>query len=464
MNATADSVPEELLRHYDVSGPRYTSFPTASRFGEAFSTEHYTQALVQRRSGLVNRSKPLSLYVHIPFCESLCGFCACDPVITSHHDRATAYLRHLAREVELHTRHMGAGQAISQLHLGGGSPTFFSDTELRDLMGMLRRNFSFSAVGDYSLEIDPRTVGPARLDVLAELGFTRLSFGVQDLDAAVQRAVHRVHPAEHVFALVAAARERGFGTISLDLMYGLPCQTPESFAGTLAQVHLLRPDRIALYGYTHLPGRFQPQEHIPVDDLPNDAVRRTMLSRSLSALLSMGYVYVGMGHFALPDNALAIAKRQGRLHRSFQGFSTQPDGDLIGLGVSAIGHMGATYSQNAKTLAEYGDRLDHGLFPVVRGLTLTRDDLARRSVIMALVCQGQVQIESIELAYLLDFRSYFSRELQALQPLVEQGLVTVDAADIQLTVEGRFSERAVAMVFDRYLQNDRMRAQARRIH
>jgi oxygen-independent coproporphyrinogen-3 oxidase len=358
---------------------------------------------------------------------------------------------------------MGAGQNISQLHLGGGSPTFFTDVELQGLVSMLRRNFTFSATGEYSIEIDPRTMDVARLDVLAELGFNRLSFGLQDFDPAVQKAVHRVQPTEKIFGLMAAARARGFGSIGVDLIYGLPRQTPDSFALTLTRVIQLRPDRIALYGYTHMPERIKPQRRIHVAELPGTADKRAMLLQSLSALLSTGYVHVGMDHFALVDDALAIAKRQGRLHRNMQGYSAQPDCDMIGLGVSSIGRVGAIYSQNAQTLDEYCDLLDQGRLPVVRGLALTRDDLVRRAVIMSVMCQGQVQIESIELAYLLDFRSYFARELEDLKAFVEQGIVTMDAADIQVTARGWLFVRAVAMVFDRYLQSDRTRAQFSKI-
>jgi len=463
MNVTADTVPDELLRRFDVPGPRYTSFPTADRFVEAFTADDYIQALTQRRNGFAARALPLSLYVHIPFCESLCYYCACNKIITKHHDRAAPYLRYLSKEVDLHTAHMGAGQAISQLHLGGGSPTFFSDAELRELMIMLRRSFTFAPGGEYSIEIDPRTVDAGRLDTLAELGFNRLSFGVQDFDPAVQKAVHRVQPTEQVFSLVAAARERGFDSVNIDLIYGLPRQTPESFDRTLAQVNQLRPDRIALYAYAHLPERFKPQRRIVAAELPTGAAKVSMLSRSLSAFLSAGYVYVGMDHFALPNNALAIAKRQGRLHRNFQGYSTQPDCDMIGLGVSSIGRIGASYSQNAKTMEEYCDLLDQGRFPVVRGLALTRDDLVRRAVIMSLMCQGQVLFESIDLAYLVECRSYFAKELEELQSLVDQGLVTMDATGIQVTAQGWFFVRAVAMVFDRYLQSDRTRARFSKI-
>ena len=463
MRAVAEPVTDDLLRRYDVSGPRYTSFPTADRFVEAFTADDYAQALTQRRSGAAALALPLSLYVHIPFCESLCYYCACNKIITKHHDKAAEYLRYLNREVDLHTQLIGLGQVVSQLHLGGGSPTFLSDDELRELMAMLRRNFAFTPGGEYSIEVDPRTVDAKRLDTLAELGFNRLSFGVQDFDPAVQKAVHRVQPAEQVFALVAAARARGFESINVDLIYGLPLQSPESFDRTLAQVAELRPDRIALYAYAHLPERFKPQRRIATVELPSGGAKISMLSRSLAAFMAAGYVYVGMDHFALPDDALAVAKRQGRLHRNFQGYSTQPDCDLIALGVSSIGRIGATYSQNAKTLEEYYDALDNGHFPVVRGLALSRDDLVRRAVIMALMCQGQVQFESIDLAYLLDFTSYFSKELEALQALQEQGMVVLDAQGIQVTAQGWYFVRAVAMVFDRYLQTDRTRAKFSKI-
>jgi oxygen-independent coproporphyrinogen III oxidase len=464
MNAeTVEPVSSELLRRYDVAGPRYTSYPTADRFVEAFTADDYARALQQRRSGAAALVLPLSLYVHIPFCESLCYYCACNKIITKHHDRAAEYLRYLSREVDLHTAHLGVGQTVTQLHLGGGTPTFLSDDELRELMAMLRRSFTLAPGGEYSIEVDPRTIDVKRLDTLAELGFNRLSFGVQDFDPAVQKAVHRVQPAEQVFALVQAARERGFDSINLDLIYGLPQQTPESFDRTLKQVTELRPDRIALYAYAHLPERFKPQRRIAAAELPGAPAKVSMLSDALATFMGAGYTYVGMDHFALPNDPLAVAKRQGRLHRNFQGYSTQPDCDLIALGVSSIGRIGATYSQNAKTLEEYYDAIDHGRFAIVRGLALSRDDLVRRAVIMALMCQGQALFESINLAYLIDFRSYFAPELEAIEQLAEQGLVTVDDSGIQVTANGWFFVRAVAMVFDRYLQADRNRARFSKI-
>lgn len=456
------AVSPDLLRRFDVPGPRYTSYPTADRFVEAFGADDYIQALEQRRQGAA-KALPLSLYIHIPFCESLCYYCACNKIITKHHDRAEGYLRYLSREVDLHTAHVGVGQAVSQLHLGGGSPTFLSDIELRELMAMLRRSFTLAPGGEYSIEVDPRTVDAQRLATLAELGFNRLSFGIQDFDPAVQKAVHRIQPAEQVFSLMESARTLGFESINADLIYGLPQQTPESFDRTLAQVVQLKPDRIALYAYAHLPERFKPQRRIITAELPNGAAKVSMLSRSLSAFIDAGYIYVGMDHFALPTDALAVAKRQGRLHRNFQGYSTQPDCDLIALGVSSIGRVGATYSQNAKTLAEYYDLLDQGRLPVVRGLAVSRDDLVRRAVIMALMCQGELQFESIDLAYLVDSKSYFASELAALRELAGQGLVEVSDSGIQVTADGWFFVRAIAMVFDRYLQADRTRAKFSKI-
>lgn len=460
---TASPISSDLLRKYDVPGPRYTSYPTADRFVEAFGQADYLQALTQRREGPSAMALPLSLYVHIPFCESLCYYCACNKIITKHKNRAASYLRYLSREVELHTEVLGPNQPVSQLHLGGGTPTFLSDAELGELMAMLRRSFAVAPGAECSIEIDPRTVDATRLQALADLGFNRISFGVQDFDPDVQKAVHRVQPYAQVAALMEDARRIGFDSINVDLIYGLPKQTPESFARTLQQVAQLRPDRIALYGYAHLPERFKPQRRILTAELPGGGAKVAMLSQALAAFLSAGYVYIGMDHFALPGDALAIAKRQGRLHRNFQGYSTQADCDLIGLGVSAIGKVGATYSQNAKTLEEHCDLLDQGRLPVNRGLALSRDDLARRAVIMALMCQGQVVFESIELAWLLDFRSYFAAEMEQMRELEAQGMVAVDDTGIQVTAQGWFFVRAVAMKFDKYLQADRNRARFSRI-
>ena len=427
----AEPVPvltEAMLRRLDRPGPRYTSYPTADRFVEAFGPAEYVQALAQRASGAtVGGKPPLSLYIHIPFCESVCYYCACNKVITKHHDKAAEYLDVLAQEVALHTAVLGRGQAVSQLHLGGGTPTFLSDDELTRLMAMLREAFRLAPGAEISIEVDPRTATPARLQHFAALGFNRLSFGVQDFDADVQKAVHRVQSFESVQALMQSARALGYESINADLIYGLPKQTPESFARTIAQVAELRPDRIALYSYAHLPQRFKPQRRIIVEQLPPPEHRVKMLGGAIAGFIAQGYTYIGMDHFALPGDALAAAKRQGRLHRNFQGYSTQPDCDLIALGVSAIGRMGATYSQNAKTVDEYYDAVRQGQFPTVRGLALGRDDLVRRAVVMALMCQGRLDFESIELAHLIKMRDYFRAGARGSRRVADPGPVRTAA-------------------------------------
>lgn len=459
LSNTRTSVPHvspDVLSRLDVAGPRYTSYPTADRFVEAFGPDQYAQALTQRAEGLAGGvATPLSVYVHIPFCESLCYYCACNKIITKHHERAEAYLKALGTEIDLVVNRVGRGQPVSQLHLGGGSPTFLSDDELEQLIGMLQSAFRFVPGGEYAIEIDPRTIDPARLTRFAAIGFNRLSFGVQDFDPAVQQAVHRVQPFEQVAQLMDAARAEGFTSINMDLIYGLPNQTPESFRRTLEQVISIKPDRIALYAYAHLPQRFKPQRRIDAAALPKAGDKIGMLSMAIDAFGGAGYDYIGMDHFALHEDSLSVAKRQGRLHRNFQGYSTHPDSDLIALGVSAIGRIGPNYSQNAKTLDEYYDALKRGELPVVRGLTLSRDDLVRRAVIMAIMCQGRVDFESIELAYLIDFKQYFAAELRQLEPLVESGLVQLESDGVRVTELGWYFVRAIAMVFDRYLQADR---------
>jgi oxygen-independent coproporphyrinogen-3 oxidase len=465
--ADLDTVPvltDAMLRRLDRPGPRYTSYPTADRFVEAFGPAEYRQALAQRASGAtVGGKPPLSIYIHIPFCESVCYYCACNKVITKHHDKATEYLEVLAQEVALNVAELGRGQSVSQLHLGGGSPTFLSDAELSQLMAMLQESFKLAPGAEISIEVDPRTATPDRLRHLHALGFNRLSFGVQDFDADVQKAVHRVQSYESVRDLIVAARAIGYESVNADLIYGLPKQTPDSFARTIAQVAELRPDRIALYSYAHLPQRFKPQRRIIVEQLPPPDHRVKMLGGAIAGFIAHGYTYIGMDHFALPDDALAAAKRQGRLHRNFQGYSTQPDCDLIALGVSAIGRMGATYSQNAKTLEEYYDAVRQGQFPIVRGLALTRDDLVRRAVVMALMCQGRVEFESIELAHLIKMREYFKTELEDLVELQTLGLCVLSDDGVQVTATGWYFVRAVAMVFDRHLRADKVRERFSRI-
>jgi oxygen-independent coproporphyrinogen-3 oxidase len=453
-----------LLSRLDLQGPRYTSYPTADRFVEAFGESDYRQALQARAAGAAPGGRPpLSVYVHVPFCESVCYYCACNKVITRHHERAAGYLDALEREMALHRELLGPEAPASQLHLGGGTPTFLSDEELTRLMTALRAAFRFVPGAEMSIEVDPRTATPARLAHLAQLGFNRLSLGVQDFDARVQQAVHRVQSYESVRDLVTAARELAFESINMDLIYGLPLQTPASFAHTVSQVAGLRPDRIALYAYAHLPQRFKPQRRIDGAALPAAPDRLAMLTGAIDGFAEAGYEYIGMDHFALPEDSLAVAKRQGRLHRNFQGYSTQPDNDLIALGVSAIGRVGATYSQNAKTLDEYYDALKQGRLPTQRGLALQRDDLLRRAVIMAIMCQGRLDYESIELAHLISVPAYFRAELERLRELETLGLVTLEPGALQVTAQGWYAVRAVAMVFDRYLQADADRSRFSRV-
>ena len=451
----------ELLRQFDTPGPRYTSYPTADRFTQTFGPEDATRALAALR-GKADAS-PLSLYVHVPFCESVCYYCACNKIITKHHDRATSYLDALERELSLVVAQLGTGRPVSQLHFGGGSPTFLSDAELTRVMAALGSAFRCTPDSEISIEVDPRTVTPSRLAHLRALGFNRLSFGVQDFDAAVQKAVHREQSFDSVRILMESARDLGYTSINADIIYGLPKQTPESFARTVGQIGALRPDRIALYAYAHLPDRFKPQRRIAPEDLPVAGDRIAMLAGAIEGFLARDYLYIGMDHFALPGDSLAIAKQEGRLHRNFQGYSTQPDCDLVALGVSAIGRVGGCYYQNAKTLPEYERSLAAGVLPVVRGYTLDDDDVLRRDVIMALMCQGRVEFEVIERSHAVRFGERFESELGQLRAMARSALVEVDDRAIRVTAAGWFLVRAVAMVFDRHLREAQERHQFSRI-
>jgi oxygen-independent coproporphyrinogen-3 oxidase len=455
--------PEALLRRIQGPGPRYTSYPTADRFSTRFSEAELVAALWERRVASETVCKPMSVYVHIPFCESVCYYCACNKVVTRHHERAAQYLDALEREAALVVEQIGACRSVSQLHLGGGTPTFLSDAELAQLMGLFRRDFHLMPDAEISIEVDPRTVDARRLAHLRELGFNRLSLGIQDFDPDVQKAVHREQPFELVHGLMTAARALGFASINVDLIYGLPRQTPESFHRTIAQVVTLRPDRIALYAYAHLPARFKPQRRIEAAELPDGPQRVSMLADALTALRTDGYDYIGMDHFALPGDTLAIAKREGRLHRNFQGYSTQPDCDLIGLGVSAIGHVGDSFYQNAKTLPAYYAALEDHRFPVERGHVLDADDHVRRHIIMALMCDGRVDFADVLARDGVDMRTTFASELVRLAPLAAQGLVELRGDGIRVTTSGWYVVRAIAMVFDRYLQQDSDRERFSRV-
>lgn len=442
--------PDSLLSRLDRNGPRYTSYPTADRYHDGFGTHDYRQALAERAAS--RRGEPMSLYVHVPFCDSVCYYCACNKVVTRRHERAAPYLDALGQELALHVEALGGGEPVSHLHLGGGTPTFLSDAELTRLMAMLRGAFTLTPDAEVSIEVDPRTADRGRLAHLRGLGFNRLSFGVQDFDPRVQQAVHRVQPFEDVRQLMLAARELGFGSINVDLIYGLPHQTLASFARTVAQVGELRPDRIALYAYAHLPQRFAPQRRILAADLPDASARVGLLGDAIAGFLELGYVYIGMDHFALPDDALAVARREGRLHRNFQGYTAQPDGDLIALGVSAIGKVGNVYSQNVKTLDAYYGALAQARLPVERGLRLSADDEFRRRLIMDVMCRGRLALAELHGPAGEAADTAFGPELARLRELAGLGLVTLDAGVMQVTGLGWYFVRAVAMTFDRYLR------------
>jgi oxygen-independent coproporphyrinogen-3 oxidase len=407
--------------------------------------------------------RPLALYVHLPFCDTICYYCACNKIITKDHGRSAKYLKHLAREIRLTAALLGEDRAIGQMHWGGGTPTFLSDAELEELVGMIRSEFRLDPSGEYAIEIDPRKVGAKKIALLARLGFNRVSFGVQDFDPEVQKAVHRVQSIDETLEVVRAARQNGFRSVNIDLIYGLPKQSVDSFSRTLDTVIECDPDRIALYSYAHLPGVFKPQRRIAEADLPRPEDKLAILVRSIERLQAAGYLYIGMDHFAKPDDDLAVAQRQGRLTRNFQGYSSSGDADIVGLGVSAIGKIGPIYAQNVKTLDEYYGRLENDEIPVMRGIELTPDDLARRAVILALACHFAVSKEAISIAHLIDFDSYFAAELVELEGMEKESLVALDDEWITVTPRGRLLVRAVCAVFDRYLRADRDRARYSKI-
>ena len=449
-------VDADLIRKYGGNGPRYTSYPTADRFVEAFNEEAYGHWLENRNVGGVVR--PLALYVHLPFCDTICYYCACNKIVTKDHGRSAKYLKYLGREIGLVAARLGDDRAVSQMHWGGGTPTFLSESELAQLIGMIRAELRLDPAGEYAIEVDPRKVGGEKIALLARLGFNRLSLGVQDVDPEVQKAVHRIQSVDDTLQVVLAARRNGFKSVNVDLIYGLPKQTPQRFAHTLDAVVALDPDRIALYSYAHLPAVFKPQRRIADADLPAPEAKLEILVRSIERLQAAGYVYIGMDHFARPGDDLAVAQRRGRLTRNFQGYSSTGDSDIIGLGVSAIGKIGPVYSQNVKTLDEYYGRLENGALPVMRGIELTADDLARRAVIEALACHFEVSKEAISIGHLIDFDRYFAQELAELREMERESLVALDDEWITVTPRGRLLVRAVCAVFDRYLRSDRGRA------
>ena len=456
MNANDLILDFDLLRRFDKPGPRYTSYPTADRFVAAYDAQTHRRTLETRRLQAGRRG--LSLYVHLPFCNTVCYYCACNKVVTRDHSRSAKYLRYLEREMDLVTDITGRGQRIDQLHWGGGTPTFLGNDEMRELMQMLKSRFEFAEGGEYSIEIDPRTVDAEKMAVLGEIGFNRISVGVQDFDPAVQKAVNRLQSFEVTETAIQAARANGCKSVNVDLIYGLPLQTPQRFATTLAKVLQLVPDRIALYNYAHLPALFKPQRRIHESDLPDAATRVELLQLAVRVLRGAGYRYIGMDHFARPDDELAKAQELGHLHRNFQGYSTRAESDLLAFGVSAIGAVGPTYSQNVKELSEYYDLLDQNILPVMRGIELNADDVVRRSVIQSLMCHFALSIETVEQSYLIKFDKYFAPELEALREYIDLGLVEIEDGWLTIRPKGRWFVRAICMVFDRYLRQSEERA------
>jgi len=442
-----------MIRKYDVSGPRYTSYPTADRFVEAFGDAQLRHWIDKRNIGGI--SQPLSVYVHLPFCDTICFYCGCNKVVTRDHGKSAKYIKYLTTELGMLDRLLLNHRRISQMHWGGGTPTFLSREQMKALAAALDQTFERDSDCETSIEVDPRRIAPETMNFLAEIGFNRLSIGVQDFDPHVQKAVNRIQSEEVTRSAVEQARAAGLRSVNLDLIYGLPRQTLDSFNATLDKVLALDPDRIALYSYAHLPKLFKPQKRIAEAELPTAEAKLQILTLAIGRLTGAGYLYIGMDHFAKPEDELAVAQRQGRLQRNFQGYSAQPYGDMFGLGVSAIGQVGPTYYQNRKTLDDYYAALDNGQLPVMRGLELSQDDLVRRAVIRALICNFRLSIESIELAYLINFREYFADELAQLRRLADDGLVELQPDWIVVTPAGRLLVRAICMVFDRYLQDNR---------
>ncbi|MCC5881042.1 MAG: oxygen-independent coproporphyrinogen III oxidase [Halomonas sp.] len=441
-----------LVEKYDRPGPRYTSYPTAPQFHAAFAEDDYRAAA--ERSNRVSSPKPLSVYVHIPFCKSLCYYCACNKIITHNTERAAEYLGWLKEEIGVQGALFDETRRMTQLHLGGGTPTYLSNAQLGELMAALDEAFHFAPAEEreFSLEVDPRTVTPEQIHELHDLGFNRLSFGVQDFDEEVQKAVNRVQSEAQVIELVAAAREAGFQSVSVDLIYGLPLQTVASFDTTLAKIIALRPDRIAAYSYAHLPDLFKAQRLIRPEDMPPPERKLELLELTIRRLTAAGYVYIGMDHFALPDDELTLAKENGTLQRNFQGYSTHADCDMIGLGITSIGKVGDSYSQSVKETAQYQARLEAGRLPVMRGYRLNDDDRLRRDVINALMCHGRIDFADIEARHDIVFRDYFADALGQLEEMQADGLLSIRDEEIEVLPAGRLMMRNMAMAFDAYLK------------
>ncbi|HEY4468163.1 MAG TPA: oxygen-independent coproporphyrinogen III oxidase [Klebsiella sp.] len=434
-----------LIQKYNYSGPRYTSYPTALEFSPEFGAAEFNAAVARYPQ------RPLSLYVHIPFCHKLCYFCGCNKIVTRQQHKADQYLDVLEQEI-IHRAPLFSGRKVNQLHWGGGTPTYLNKAQISRLMGLLHRYFNFNADAEISIEVDPREIELDVLDHLRIEGFNRLSMGVQDFNKEVQRLVNREQDEAFIFALLNHARDIGFTSTNIDLIYGLPKQTPQSFAYTLQKVAELNPDRLSVFNYAHLPTLFAAQRKIKDADLPSAEQKLDILQETINSLTTAGYQFIGMDHFARPDDELAIAQREGILHRNFQGYTTQGDTDLLGMGVSAISMIGDCYAQNQKELKQYYQQVDENGTALWRGIALTRDDCIRRDVIKALICNFRLDFSAIEAQWGLDFGSYFVQDLQLLAPLVKDGLVDMDEKSIKVTPKGRLLIRNICMCFDAYLR------------
>ena len=440
-----------LLRRYDVTGPRYTSYPTAAQFTEDFDAAQYRDHVSWSNGDPIPR--PLSLYVHVPFCRTVCFYCACNKVITANYRRAQDYLARLIEELDLQAALFADDRPVEQLHLGGGTPTYLTDDDLATLIDAIAERFPLAPPErrEFSIEVDPRTVDRQRIRHLAALGFNRLSLGVQDFDDDVQKAINRIQGVQATADIVEEARAQGFRSINLDLMYGLPLQTPERLSRTLDAVMTMRPDRIALYNYAHMPQMFRIQRQIPDATLPAAEMKLTLLIEAMQRLAGEGYQYIGMDHFALPGDELAEAADDGTLHRNFQGYATRPDLDLIGLGASSIGQIGDAFMQNRRDPEGHAAAVRAGELPLWRGVAMDDDDRLRRDVIQAVMCRGRVDYAGIEARHGIDFSDYFGDALAALSPLADDGLLTLTPGSLEVTPRGRFFLRNVAMPFDAYL-------------
>ena len=442
---------QALIEKYNYSGPRYTSYPTALEFHEAFTPAEFDMACAQYPE------RNLSLYVHIPFCHKLCYYCGCNKIITRHQHKADQYLDALEQEIRQRAGLLGE-RSVSQLHWGGGTPTFLTKAQVSRLMGLLREQFSFAPDAEISIEVDPREIELDMLDHLRAEGFNRLSIGVQDFNKEVQKLVNREQDEEFIFAMVQRAKELGFRSTNLDLIYGLPKQNQESFAQTLEQVLTMQPGRLSVFNYAHMPKLFAAQRKINEADLPQAKEKLAILQDTIATLTGAGYQFIGMDHFALPDDELAVAQRNGVLHRNFQGYTTQGDCDLLGLGVSAISMIGDCYAQNQKELKKYYASVNDKREALWKGVSLDDDDLLRREVIKSLICNFQLDKQDIEQRFGLDFDSCFAEDLELLQTFLNDGLVTVDDRYIQVELKGRLLIRNICMCFDKYLR-DRARQQ-----